>query len=134
MHNMANARKRIISTSGEYSNRIRKRFKVLKIPISSRTGGLPTDLGDIREVCNQYLNTIDMLFRSKVKNDKKYLIQILQNIYNDLYIHLSYHLKEMRNPLNLLIKTLENEEEKEQGSTQGRRGKKKGQVSTFNRI
>lgn len=118
-------RKKETIKSAKYANRIRQKLKDLKIPFSKKTEGLPTDLGDIQEICKNYLNSIEMLFTVNSQKDKKMLTEIFEGIRNDLYIHLYYHLKELKKPLNLLIKELE--------VNKGEKGKK-GKRSNIHKV
>jgi flagellar biosynthesis chaperone FliJ len=111
MSDLSNVRKKEIRITGDYSNKIRKCLQDSNITLSKEMDGIPTDLGDIHEVCRQYLHAIDMLISYKEKNEKKVLTDIFKQIRNDLYIHLKYHLKELEKPLNILIDELYEEED-----------------------
>ncbi len=92
--------------SGDYSYLIRKRLSGLKVMLTTETDAIPTDLGDIQELCNKYLYSIEILLSHKIEGDKKLTLEIFNNIYNDLYIHLDYHLKSLKKPLDMKIKAI----------------------------
>jgi len=106
MSNLSWQSRNISRKSLIYNRKLWQRFRELKIPLSGKTDTLPTDLGDIREVCCQYLNAFDRFFSMEVQKDKRLMVELFESIRNDLYIHLDYHLKELRKPLELLIKKL----------------------------
>jgi hypothetical protein len=99
-------RNTILMESVKYNTAIWKRFGELKIPLSEHGNTLPTDLGDIRQVCCEYINAFDVLLSQR---DRQIIVATLRTVRNDLYIHLTYHLKELKRPLNTLISDLEKE-------------------------
>ena len=90
--------------SGEYSNKIRNKFKELDVLLNEKSEGLPTDLGDIKEICNNVIHTINTIESAQ---DKKELSKMLSIIWSNLYIHLPFHLKELKKPLVKLQDKLE---------------------------
>jgi hypothetical protein len=95
-----------ILESVKYNTAIWKQFQKLKVPLS-RKATLPTDLGDIREVCCQYITAFDRLLSDEAASEWQVLTEVLRTIRNDLYIHLGYHLRQLKRPLNILIDELE---------------------------
>lgn len=60
-----------------------------------------TDIRDIYEVCSIYLNLIDKLVLDETSENE--IADIFHNINNDLYIHLPYHCKNLKKPLQKLL-------------------------------
>lgn len=107
MSRLTSKRKKEVRDSPVISNRIRRRFKELNISLSKKTEGVPTDLGDIHEIFRQFTGALDLLYSSKAQNDEQLLLEIFKSIRNDFYIHLNYHLRELKKPLDMIIEELE---------------------------
>ncbi len=106
MKQLAEIRRRENTRAARQSNGVRKKLQLLKVPLSKKLDRIPTDLGDIEEVCSIYIKTVKLLRSSTAKN-RAVAVALLKSIRNDLYIHLAYHLRGLRNPLNILIDELE---------------------------
>lgn len=76
------------------------REKLLKTNINIKDEAV-TDIRDIYEVCSIYLNLIDKLVLDETTESE--LVDIIHNINNDLYIHLSYHCKNLKKPLQKVL-------------------------------
>ena len=66
--------------------------------------GAITDLRDIYEICSIYVKLVDNLVLETTSIDD--VAEILKNVNNDLYIHLSYHCKNLRKPLKKSLDSL----------------------------
>ena len=107
MRNLSRQRNIESTRSTSYSRKLRERFEELGIPLSRRTEGIPTDLGDIQAVANKYLQALEVLFSREARVSRRLVIRLFKNLHNDLYIHFAYHFKALQRPLNLLIDDLE---------------------------
>jgi hypothetical protein len=95
---------------GKYSIKIEEMFNDLNIPLSEKTERTTHDLGEIYEICGLYMKYVDLMLSNRAQNNTKFLIEILNEIDRDFYIHLIYHLKELMIPLEILIDELEAKE------------------------
>ncbi|MBI3713856.1 MAG: hypothetical protein HY253_12975 [Burkholderiales bacterium] len=112
MLNLFKMNKKEMRISVKYTNKIRKRFQKLNVPLSKRTEGIPTDLGDIREACLEYLNALEIFLSPAAQKNKKVLIEIFKYIIYQFDFHVKYHLKELQKTLDILIRELERKEKK----------------------
>ena len=94
-------RKKQIKDAGVVSDQIRTKFERLSISTCTKTERLFTDLGDIHEICEKYLALIKLLLAETT--GREHLHHIIKNIYNEIYIHLDYHVKGMKKPLRLFL-------------------------------
>jgi len=106
MKHLTEIRKRENRRAARQSNGVRKKLQLLEVPLSKKLDRIPTDLGDIEEICRIYISAVKLLRSSTTKN-RAAAAALLKSIRNDLYIHLPYHLKGLRNPLNILVDELE---------------------------
>ena len=66
--------------------------------------GIPTDLGEIYEICDVYQQMVEDLL--KAPDGREMLGDRLVDIEVELFHHLLYHLKSLRYPLNKLTNVL----------------------------
>lgn len=99
-------RKEEIQKAGIMSEKIRDRFR--EFGFETKANSIPTDLGDIYEICCIYQRSIDLLVSSV--NEVEDVIEILKSLRDDLYIHLTYHQKSLKKPLTKLLDSLTEDE------------------------
>ena len=76
------------------------------MPLNKSDDHVNTDLGDIYEVCDEYIKSIDALLKIR-KGDSKRIVAALKDIKTNLYIHLDYHCKILKKPFDRLIDKLD---------------------------
>jgi hypothetical protein len=64
-----------------------------------------TDLRDIYEICSIYIKLMDELVLDTTSVED--IVEIFKHINNDLYIHLSYHCKNLKKPLQKVLDSLD---------------------------
>ncbi|MFK5950275.1 MAG: hypothetical protein QM500_16065 [Methylococcales bacterium] len=71
---------------------------------SLRDSQLFIDLADIHEICRSYQNAIDRILLS---DDREMIAEILNDIDNELFVHLPYHFKSLKKLLPDVIDEIE---------------------------
>jgi len=87
-------RKTEINSASIVSSKIRTKFSDIGFCLKDEA---ITDLRDIYEICSIYVKLVDNLILESTSNEDA--AEILSNINNDLYIHLPYHCKSLKKPL-----------------------------------
>jgi hypothetical protein len=95
--------------AGRDANRIRRALMECGIQLDKKSNRIPTDLGDILEALRQIQLSVNRLVSTRRKPTARLVHLFLTQIRNDLYIHLDYHYKGLRKPLDLLIDQLESQ-------------------------
>ena len=99
--------KAITARSASLSNSIREQLMKYNVDLSGAKDSLPTDLGDIGEICQILLRSLEVLSSKAGMNNQEQLAQVLSDVHNSLYIHLDYHLKSLKRPLMKVMDELE---------------------------
>ena len=94
MPNIKEIRKTEINSASIVSSKIRTKFSDIGFCLKDEA---ITDLRDIYEICSIYVKLVDNLILESTSNEDA--AEILNNINNDLYIHLPYHCKSLKKPL-----------------------------------
>ena len=102
-------RVRISLKAGHDSNRIRKALKGCGVELSRGTERVPGDLGDMLECFRHIKLSLDSLASRRRRPAKKVALAILEQIRNDLYIHLDEHFRGLKRPLDEIIEELDHQ-------------------------
>lgn len=95
-----------------YVDRIWPQFRISEIPLNKKTERVPSDLQDIAWFCIVYLSKLDVLLSEQAREDRELFVEILNELWGDIYIHLEYHQKGLKKPLIDLIDQLEHHQNK----------------------
>jgi hypothetical protein len=107
---LATVRRREALRSARLAARIRDQLLCAGVALGKSTDRVPTDLADIHEACRLYIVLMRMLRSSSNRPDRSAVATIFQAMFEDLYLHLPYHLRGMRKPLELVIGELERDD------------------------
>ncbi len=99
-------RKRITQLAVGDANRVRKALSECGIQLSGKTERIPTEIADMLEVFRHFRLSVDCLVSGKKRRTRALGKALLQQIRNDLYFNMPYHLSGFRKPLDLLIDQL----------------------------
>ena len=92
------------------SNMIRQKISDAGAGKFRNSDRIPTDFCDIYEICCNYKAILDDLAKSEAgtkAQGRKRLLDALNLLQSELYIHLDYHFKGLKKPLERLIAELE---------------------------
>ena len=99
-------RERISRRAGKDANRVRRALSHHGVELTKRNDRIATDLGDLLEAFRHITLSVQELSKGNRRGPRT-VHALLTAIWRDLYIHVAYHYRGMKKPLEALIEHLE---------------------------